>query len=85
VAVWNGDDLLWTTATFLAWAALVALGIAWGAHAKFRSLLSTRCPGERHMSPVWEQRSHRCRGIGLATYGVSILLFIAWIVSWTVF
>ena len=41
MAVWDCGELLWTAATFLAWASLVALGIAWDAHVKFRLLLDT--------------------------------------------
>ena len=46
MAVWNGEELLWTAATFLAWASLVALWIAWDAHVKFRVLLDTPRPDE---------------------------------------
>jgi hypothetical protein len=77
VTIWNGEELLWTAAIFLAWASLVALWIAWDAHVKFMILLDTLDPGELHMSSVWERRSHRWRGIGLVTFGVSIL-FVAW-------
>ena len=84
MAVWNRELLLWTVATFLAWASLVALGIAWDAHAKFKILLDTPRPDERDMAPVWERRRHCWRGIGLTTYGLSILLFSAWIVGLTV-
>ena len=37
------------------------------------------------MSSVWERRSRRWRGIGLVTFAVSILLFVAWIVDRTIF
>ena len=76
--------VLGTAATILAWASLVALGIARDAHVKFRFLLETNRPDEWDMSPVWERRSHRWRGIGLAALGLSILLFTARIVSRTV-
>jgi hypothetical protein len=79
VAVWIGEELLRTAATVLAWASPVALGIAWDAHVKFRSLLGTPRPDEWDMSPVWERRSHRWRGIGFVTFGASILFFVAWI------
>ncbi|ANY77454.1 hypothetical protein BB934_03805 [Microvirga ossetica] len=36
MAVGDYGQLLSTAATFLAWASLVALGIAWDAHVKFR-------------------------------------------------
>ena len=85
MAVWNGEELLRAAAIFLAWASLVALGIAWDAHVKFRLLLDTPRPDEWDMSPVWERRSRRWRGIGLVTFAVSILLFVAWIVGRTVF
>jgi hypothetical protein len=75
---------MWIAATFLAWASLVALGIAQTAHVKFRLLLETTRPDEWDMSPVWERRSHRWRGIGLAALGISVLLFIARIVGRTV-
>ena len=78
MAVWNGEEPLWTAATVLAWASLVGLGIAWDAHVKFRLLLETTHPDEWNMSPVWERRSHRRRCIGLVTFGVSILFFVAW-------
>jgi hypothetical protein len=81
MAVWNGEELLRAAAVFLAWASPVALGIAWDAHGKFRLLLDTPRPDEWDMAPVWEQRSRRWRGIGLVTFAVSILLFIAWIVG----
>jgi hypothetical protein len=84
VVVGDCGQLVWTAATFLAWASLVALGIAWDAHVKFRSLLDAQLPDEWDMSPVWERRSHRWRGIGLAALGISILLFIARIVGRTV-
>ena len=84
MAVWNGEVLLWTVATFLAWASLVALGIAWDAHAKFRILLDTPRPDEWDMASVWARRSRRWRGIGLVTFAVSVLLFVAWIVGRTV-
>ena len=80
MAAWNGEELLWTAATSLAWASLVAVGIAWDAHVKFRSLLDTARRAEWDMSPVWERRSRRWRGIALVTFGVSIPLFIARIV-----
>jgi hypothetical protein len=51
---------------------------------KFRLLLETKRPDEWDMSPVWERRSYRWRGIGLAALGLSILLFTARIVSRTV-
>ncbi len=76
--VWDCRQLLWTAATFLAWASLVALGIAWEAYVKFRILLDTPRPDKLDMPLVWERRSHRWRGIGLATFGVAILLFVAW-------
>jgi hypothetical protein len=85
VTVWNGEELLRSAATFMVWASFVALGIAWDAHGKSRILVDTPRPDERAMSPVWERRSHRWRGIGLATFGISILLFIAWIVGPTAF
>jgi hypothetical protein len=85
MAVWNGEELMRTTAIFLAWASLVALWIAWDAHVKFRNLLDTPRPGEVGMSHTWERRSHRWRGIGLVTFGASILLFIAWVANRTVF
>jgi hypothetical protein len=84
VAVWIGEELLRTAATVLAWASPVALGIAWNAHVKFRSLLDTPRPDEWDMSSVWERRSHRWRGIGFVTFGGTILLFIAWMVGRTV-
>jgi hypothetical protein len=83
--VWDCGQLLSTAAVFLAWASLVALGIAWDAHVKFRILLDTPRPDEWDMAPVWERRSGRWRGLGLVTFGVSILLFIARIVGRTVF
>jgi hypothetical protein len=82
VVVWNGNELL-LAATVLAWAALVALGIALDAHAKFRSLLGTPRPDEWDMSPVWERRSHRWRGVGQVAFGVSIFLSVTWIVGRT--
>jgi hypothetical protein len=85
VAVGDYGQLVWTAATILAWASFVALGIAWDAHVKFRLLLETVRRDEWDMSPVWEQRSRRWRGIGLVTFGISILLFITWIVGRTVF
>jgi hypothetical protein len=81
VAFWNGEELLWTGATSLAWASLVALGLAWDARVKFRSLLDTPRPHEWDMSPVWERRSRRWQGIALVTFGVSSSLFIARIVG----
>jgi hypothetical protein len=78
VVVGDYGQLVWTAATFLAWASLVALGIAWDAHVKFRSLLDAQLPDEWDMSPVWERRSRRWRGIGQVTFGVSILFFVAW-------
>jgi hypothetical protein len=84
VAVWDSEEMLWATATILAWASLAGFGIAWDAHVKFRSLLDAQLPDEWDMSPVWERRSHRWRGIGLAALGISILLFIARIVGRTV-
>jgi hypothetical protein len=80
LAAWNGEELLPTAAIVLAWASLVALGIAWDAHVKFRSLLDTPRTAEWDMPSVWERRSHRWRGIALVTFGVSIPLFIARIV-----
>ena len=85
MAVWNDGELLRTAATVLAWTSPVALGIAWDAHVKFRLLLETVRRDEWDMSPVWEQRSRRWRGIGLVTFAVSILLFVAWIVDRTIF
>jgi hypothetical protein len=82
VAVWNGNELL-LAATVLAWAALVELGIALDAHAKFRSLLGAPRLEEWDMSPVWERRSHRWRGVGQVAFGVSILLSVASIVGRT--
>lgn len=76
--------MLVAAATILAWASLIALGIAWDAHVKFRCLQEATRPGEWDMSPVWERRGHRWRGIALTTLGLSILLFIAWIVGRTV-
>ena len=76
MAVWDFEELLWATATILAWASLVALGIASDAHGKFRLLLDSQRPDEWDMSPVWERRSHRWRGIGLVALGISILLFV---------
>jgi hypothetical protein len=84
VAVWNGEELLSTVATSLAWASLVALGIAWDAHVKFMSILDAPRPDEWDMSPVWERRSRRWRGIALVTFGVSIPLVMARIVGWIV-
>jgi hypothetical protein len=78
VAVGDYGQLAWTVATILAWASLVALGIAWDAHVKFRILLDTPRLDELHMPPVWERRSHRWRSIGLVTFGVGILFFVAW-------
>jgi hypothetical protein len=69
---------VWTVATVLAWASLVALGIAWDAHVKFRSLLEAPRPDEWDMPPAWERRSHRWRGIGLVTFGIAVLFFVAW-------
>ena len=77
MAVWNGEELMRTAAIFLAWASLVALWIAWDAHVKFRNLLDSQRPGELGMSHTWERRSHRWRGIGLVTFGASILFFVA--------
>jgi hypothetical protein len=77
MAGWDDAELLRTAATALAWASPFALGIAWDAHVKFRSLLGTLRPDEWDMAPVWERRSHRWRGIGLVTFGVSILFFVA--------
>ena len=85
MAVWNGEELLRAAAIFLAWASPVALGIAWDAHGSFRLLLDTPRPEEWDMASVWERRSRRWRGIGLVTFAVSILLFVAWIVGRTVF
>ncbi|GEO13701.1 hypothetical protein [Microvirga aerophila] len=84
MAGWIGEELLWTAATVLAWASLVALGIAWDAHRKFRILLDSARPDEWNMPPVWERRSHRWRGIALVTFGVSILFVVARVVSRTV-
>lgn len=84
MAVWNGEELLLTAAIFLAWASLAALGIAWDARVKFRSLLDPPRRAEWDMSPVWEWRSRRWRGIGLVMFGISILLLVAWIVGRTV-
>jgi len=78
VVVGDYGQLVWTAATFLAWASLVALGIAWDAHVKFRILLDTPQPDALDMPPVWERRSRRWRGIGQVTFGVSILFFVAW-------
>ena len=77
MAVWNGEELLRIATIFLAWASLVALWIAWDAHVKFRNLVDTPRPGELGMSHTWERRSHRWRGIGLVTFGASILFFVA--------
>ena len=77
MAVWNAEELMRTAAIFLAWASLVALWIAWDAHVKFRNLLDSPRPGELGMSHAWERRSHRWRGIGLVTFGASILFFVA--------
>ncbi|WP_201864768.1 hypothetical protein [Microvirga soli] len=76
MSVWNGEEL--------AWAALVALGIGWDAHEKFRRLLGSGRPDEWDMSPVWERRIHRWRGIGLATSSASILFVVARIIGRTV-
>ncbi len=81
MALWNGEELVWAVAAVLACASLVALGIAWDVHGKFRSLLDTPRPDEWDMAPVWEWRSHRWRGIGQVAFGVSILLSAAWIVG----
>jgi len=78
VAVWNGEELLRAAAVCWAWASVVSLWIAWDAHVKFRLLLDTPRPDEWDMSPVWERRSHRWRGIGLVTSGLSIVSFAAW-------
>ena len=77
MAVWNGEELLRAAAVCLAWASVVSLWIAWDAHVKFRLLLDTPRPDEWDMSPVWERRSHRWRGIGLVTSDLSILSFAA--------
>ena len=79
MAVWNDEELLRTAATVLAWASPFALWIAWDAHVKFVSLVDTPHPDEWNMPPVWERRSHRWRGIGLVTFGASLVLLIAWI------
>ncbi len=84
MVVWDCDELLWIAATFLAGAAIVALGIAWDAHLQFRVLLDIPCPDELDMPTVWERRGHCWRDIGLVAFGVSILLFIAWTAAWTV-
>jgi hypothetical protein len=85
VAVGDYGQLAWTVATILAWASLVALGIAWNAHVKFRLLLGSTRPDEGDMSPVWERRSLRWRGIGLAALWIAIVLSIGWIVGQTAF
>ncbi len=85
MAVGDYGQLAWTVATILAWASLVALGIAWNAHVKFRLLLGSTRPDEGDMSPVWERRSLRWRGIGLAALWIAIVLSIGWIVGRTAF
>jgi hypothetical protein len=85
VAVGDYGQLAWTVATILAWASLVALGIAWDARVKFRTLLDTPRPDELHMPPVWERRSLRWRGIGLAALWIAVVLSIGWIVGRTAF
>jgi hypothetical protein len=73
LAVSDCGDLLSTGSTFLAWASVVALGIAWDAHVKFRALLQTSRPDELDMIPAWAQRSHYWRTIGIVTSGLSLL------------
>jgi hypothetical protein len=85
VAVGDYGQLAWTVATILAWASLVALGIAWDAHVKFRLLLGSTRPDEWDMSPVWERRSLRWRGIGLTALWIAIVLSIGRIVGRTAF
>jgi hypothetical protein len=55
---------LGTAATILAWASLIALGIAWDVHGKFKLLLETTRPDEWDMAPVWERRRHRWHALG---------------------
>jgi len=78
VAIWDGAEPVRAAAVLLAGGSLVALGIAWDALGKFRSLLNTPRPDEQDMAPVWERRSRRWRGIGLTTLGVYIILLAAW-------
>jgi len=61
-----------TPATILAWVQLVALGIAWDTHVKFKFFLKTTRRDEWDMSPVWERRSHRMPGIRLAVLGTTV-------------
>ena len=86
MAVWDCGELLWTAAV-IPGVGLASLrsAIAWDAHVKFRLLLETPRPDEWDMASVWERRSRRWRGIGLVTFAVSILLFVAWIVGRTIF
>ena len=51
---------------------------------KFKFFLKTTRRDEWDMSPVWERRSHRMPGIGLAALGTTALLFIVMIVGRTV-
>ncbi len=72
-------DLLWTGSTFLGWASVIALGIAWDAQVKFKALLHTPRSNELDMLPAWERRSHFWRSIGIVTSGLSVLCFVIWI------
>ena len=78
LAVSDCGDLLSTGSTFLGWASVVALGIAWDAQAKFKALLQTSRSDELDMLPAWERRSQIWRTIGIVTSGLSLLCFGLW-------
>ncbi len=75
LAVSDYGNLLSTGSTFLGWASVVALGIAWDARVKFKALLQTSRSDELGMLAAWVRRSRFWRTTGTAISGLSILLW----------
>jgi hypothetical protein len=74
-------SLLWSGAVALGWLAVLSLCGVWYARGRFHSLLKAPLNDEvEHLTHLWEHRITRWRTIGLVTSGLSILLFVSWLV-----
>jgi len=74
--------MLWYGAVVLGWLAVLSLFGVWYARGKFHSLLKAPLNEEvEHLTHLWEHRIAHWRMIGLATSGLSIVLFLCWLVS----